>query len=373
MPHSGTAYLPLHGGYAPAWLVRRMKALARNITLIMVDEYGRDEYLKRLSDPFWFQAFGCVLGFDWHSSGVTTVVTKVLKDAVDPEEIGLAICGGKGRHSAATPSEIMRAGDIFGISTSKIDELVYSSKLGAKVDNAAIQAGYSLYHHAFVMSEDGKWAIVQQGLNPSNKMARRYHWLSEDIKDFVVEPHKAIIGEKHDKALNMTAKEAEGCRKASVDIAKTNPRKLKNDLAIVHDSRQRSLLEYFGKSVLVMPWSINWKALEAAYNTQPKNYEALLGVEGIGPATVKGLALVSEFIYGEGPSWKDPVKFSFAFGGKDGVPFPVNRKGMDEATEYLRIAIENARLNDDERMSALKRLRIFAGNSTTYQPNQHHD
>lgn len=363
MSHTGSAYLPLHGGWAPAWLVKRMKGLARNITLIMVDDLGRDEFLRRISDPYWFQAFGCVLGFDWHSSGVTTVVTAALKSGVDPSETGLAVCGGKGRHSKKTPAEIIQKGEALGLSSSKLKELVYASRMGAKVDNTAIQAGYPLYHHAFLLSEDGKWAIVQQGMNTDSHMARRYHWLSDELKDFVVEPHKAVVGKKEDKVLNMTAREAEGCRKASVDIVKGDPRKLRNDLAFIRDRGQRSLLEYYGKRVLVMPWNINWKALEVAYNTQPRNYEALLGVQGIGSATVKGLALVSELIYGEAPSWRDPVKYSFAFGGKDGVPFPVKRREMDEAIEFLRVAIDNAKINEKARMNALRRLRVFAGDS----------
>lgn len=360
MLHSGTAYLPLHGGHAPSWLVKRMKGLARNMTLLIIDEYGRDEFLRRVSDPCWFQAFGCVLGFDWHSSGVTTVVSGVLKDALDPAETGLVVCGGKGRHSRETPAEISRAVDIFGLSSSRLERLLYSSRMAAKVDSAAIQAGYSLYHHAFLLSEDGEWAIVQQGLNPQSRMARRYHWLSDGLADFVVEPHKAIVGRREDRALDMTARDAEGCRKVSVDLVKENPNRLRDGLAMVKGEGQRSLLEYYGKKVLVMPWNINWKALEVAYNRQPENYEALLGTEGIGPATIKGLAMISELVYGQSPSWKDPVKYSFAFGGKDGVPFPVRRKEMDEAIAFLRIAIENAKIEERERINALKRLMVFS-------------
>jgi hypothetical protein len=363
MSRTGFAYLPLHGGWAPSWLVKRMKALAHNIVLIMVDELGRDEFLRRVSDPYWFQAFGCVLGYDWHSSGVTTVVTASLKNSIEPAETGLAVCGGKGRHSKKTPLEIQQKGEMLGLSSSKIDSLVYSSRMGAKVDNTAIQAGYPLYHHAFLLSEDGKWAIIQQGMNIESKMARRYHWLSDELKDFVVEPHKAIVGRKEDKVLNMTAKEAEGCRKSSVDIVKGDPHRLKNEMTQIRDGRQRSLLEYYGKKILVMPWKINWKALELAYNNQPRNYEGLLGIQGIGPSTVKGLALISELIYDESPSWRDPVKYSFAFGGKDGVPFPVKRREMDEAIEYLRIAIDNAKIGEKERMNALRRLKIFAEDS----------
>ncbi|MEM3365041.1 MAG: DUF763 domain-containing protein [Candidatus Methanomethyliaceae archaeon] len=360
MSHTGSAYLPLHGGWAPAWLIRRMKTLAKSIVLIMVEEFGRAEFLRRVSDPYWFQALGCTLGFDWHSSGVTTVVTGVLKSAVDPQETGLAICGGKGRHSRETPAEIRGAGEIFGLSSTKIDQLVYASRMGAKVDNTAIQAGYQLYHHAFIISEDGKWCIVQQGMNPESKLARRYHWLSENVASFVVEPHKAVVGYKKEKVLNMTAKEAEECRKTSVDIVNDDPFRIKRQLITIKESKQKSLLDYMGGRVLVMPWKINWRALEVAYNLKPRNYEELLGIEGVGPATVRGLALISDLIYGAPPSWRDPVRYSFAFGGKDGVPFPVQRREMDEAIEFLRIAVEQAKINEKERLNALKRLRAFS-------------
>ncbi|MDI9643909.1 MAG: DUF763 domain-containing protein [Candidatus Verstraetearchaeota archaeon] len=357
MPRTGVAQLPLHGGYAPAWLIRRMERLAEEIVLIIVDEFGRDEFLKRVSDPFWFQALGCVLGFDWHSSGVTTVTTAALKEAVDPESTGIAICGGKGKRSRETIEEISSTGELLGLSTSTIEELKYASRMGAKVDTAAIQSGYTLYHHSFILTEDGKWAIVQQGMNPENRMARRFHWVSDSLVSFVVEPHKAIVGtSSRAQVLNMTAKEAEGCRKASVDLVRGDPAKLRGSMVSLKDQAQRTLCEWTGERLLVMPWSINWKALEAAYNRQPKNYEELISLEGIGPSTVKGLALVSELIYGEPPSWRDPVKYSFAFGGKDGVPFPVRRKEMDEAIEILRLAIESSKVGDRDRRNALRRL-----------------
>ncbi|MEM0101334.1 MAG: DUF763 domain-containing protein [Candidatus Methanomethylicaceae archaeon] len=355
MSHTGFAYLPLHNGEAPAWLIKRMKSLAKNIVLIIINEFGKEEFLRRISNPYWFQAFGCVLGFDWHSSGVTTVVTGVLKSVIDSNETGIAICGGKGSKSRSTSEEIIKAGEKLGLSSSKIENMIYASKMSAKVDNTAIQAGYQLYHHTFFMSEDGKWAVVQQGMNSKNKYARRYHWLSEKVNSFVLEPHKAIVGYKENKVLNMVAKESEGARKVSIDIVKENPIKIKKNIAIIK-SKQKTLLEYMNEKILIMPWNINWKAIEIAYNLQPRNYEELLSIYGIGPATVRGLALISEIIYGEPPSWKDPVKYSFAFGGKDGVPFPVKRKEMDEAIEFLKIAIEQAKINEKERLNALKRL-----------------
>ena len=371
MQRTGVAKLPLHYGKAPRWLIVRMRKLAREIVTIIVDEYGTGDFLKRLSDPFWFQALGCVLGYDWHSSGVTTVVTGVLKQAVVPEEHGVAVCGGKGRLSRQAPLEIGVAGERFGFSTDKIDALRYASKMSAKVDNTAIQAGYQLYHHAFFVAEDGRWVVIQQGMCPKDRTARRYHWLSDNVRNFVVEPHKAIVGDaRREVALNMTAKESEGCRKASVDVAKEKPRRIMRMIMSVRPAYQRSLQEWMPKKaetgwkeypidVLSMPRNLNWKALQQVYEFQPQNYEELLSVKGVGPATVRGLALIAELIYGEKPSWKDPVKYSFAYGGKDGVPYPVNRRAMDESIRILRRAIEEAKIGDKEKMRSLQRLRRF--------------
>jgi len=368
LKRTGVARLPLHYGRAPRWLVTRMIKLADAIITIIVDEYGRDEFLQRISDPFWFQALGCVLGYDWHSSGVTTVLTGVLKNAVKPETHGVAVCGGKGRASRKAPSEIRLTGEKFGFSTSNIDRLVYSSKMSAKVDNTAIQAGYPLYHHAFFLTEDGKWAVVQQGMSLQDRTARRYHWLSEHVKEFVVEPHEAIVGDtKREATLDMTAKESEECRKTSVDIVKEKPRKVKNLLESARPAYQKSLQQWMPKTkakdytitMLSMPRRINWNALRQAYEFQPKNYEELLSIRGIGPATVRGLALVSEVIYGKSPSWKDPVKFSFAYGGKDGVPRPVDRKAMDRSIQILRDAIQNAEVDGKMKLKSLEKLRRY--------------
>jgi hypothetical protein len=348
-----------------------MRKLAKEIVTIIVDEYGTGEFLKRLSDPFWFQALGCVLGYDWHSSGVTTVVTGVLKQAVIPEEHGVAVCGGKGKISRQTPLEIGMVGEKFGFSSSKIEGLQYASKMSAKVDNTAIQAGYQLYHHAFFVDEKGRWAVIQQGMCPQDRTARRYHWLSENVKNFVVEPHNAIVGDaRREIALDMTAKESEGCRKASVDLACEPPKKLMRLIMSIRPAYQKSLEEWLPKTaqtgwadypidVLSMPANINWKALQEVYEFKPRNYEELLGFRGVGAATVRGLALIVELIYGEKPSWKDPVKYSFAYGGKDGVPYPVDRKAMDESIQILRRAVEDAKLGDREKLNALNRLRVF--------------
>ncbi|MEM2319586.1 MAG: DUF763 domain-containing protein [Candidatus Bathyarchaeia archaeon] len=371
MQRTGVARLPLHDGKAPKWLVVRMRKLAKEIVSIIVDEYGSGEFLRRLSDPFWFQALGCVLGYDWHSSGVTTVVTGVLKQAIVPEEHGIAVCGGKGKVSRQTPLEIGKVGEIFDFSDSKVERLRYASRMSAKVDSAAIQAGYQLYHHAFFVDENGKWAVVQQGMCTRDRTARRFHWLSENLQSFVVEPHNAIVGDaRREIALDMTAKESEGCRKASVDLACEPPKKIMRLIMSIRPSYQRSLEEWLPKTaqtgwreypidVLSMPTNINWEALQKVYEFKPRNYEEFLGFHGVGPATVRGLALVAELIYGEKPSWKDPVKFSFAYGGKDGVPYPVDRKAMDESIQLLRKAVEEARVGDRERLDALSRLRAF--------------
>jgi hypothetical protein len=355
-----------------------MKKLAKEIVTIVVDEYGRTEFLKRISDPFWFQAFGCVLGYDWHSSGVTTVVTGVLKEAVVPEEHGIAVCGGKGKASRQTPLEIEAIGEKFSFSSNNIEALRYASKMSAKVDNTAVQAGYQLYHHAFFVTEDGKWAVVQQGMCPQDRTARRYHWLSENVQSFVVEPHDAVVGDaRHETVLDMTAKESEGCRKTSVDIAKERSEKIMRMVMPSNPAFQKSLQDWLPKTtdptgkklhieVLSMPRSINWKALKEVYEFQPTNYEELLSFKGVGPATVRGLALVAELVYGEKPSWKDPVKYSFAYGGKDGVPYPVNRKAMDESIRMLRQAIQEAKIGDKEKIHSMQRLRRFVPSDTNH-------
>jgi uncharacterized protein len=368
MSRTGFANLPLHGGKAPSWLTGRMGKLAKEVSSIMIDEYGTDTYLQRISDPFWFQAFGCVLGYDWHSSGVTTVVTGVLKTALTAEEHGIMVCGGKGKTSRKTPSDIQQTAEKFDFGENQTQQLTYTSRITAKVDNSAIQAGYQLYHHSFFVAENGKWAVVQQGMNASDRTARRYHWLSDSTTDFVVEPHNAIVGTKQPTVLDMTAKVSEASRKCSVDLAKEPIRKLMQlaeNAAVPSEPSQQSLRQWLPSqtpqriAILSMPRNINWKALSQAYETQPENYEQLLSIKGVGPATVRGLALIAELAYGEKPSWQDPVKFSFAYGGKDGVPYPVNRGSMDESIQILKETVQAAKVGDREKMHALQSLRRF--------------
>ncbi|MFB3890093.1 MAG: DUF763 domain-containing protein [Candidatus Bathyarchaeia archaeon] len=368
MQRTGFASLPLHPGRAPSWLTGRMRKLAKEVSAIIIDEHGTDTLLARLSDPYWFQAFGCALGYDWHSSGVTTVVTAVLKQALSPEEHGVVVCGGKGKTSKKTPDEISEAAAKFDLSETQVQKLTYTSRMTAKVDNAAIQAGYQLYHHAFFVTREAKWAVIQQGMSGTDRTARRYHWLSDTAKDFVVEPHAAIVGTRKPCTLNMTAKVSEGSRKTSVDLAKEPTRRLMRlaqRLTTPKQLSQRSLQEWCPTAgtrqvaTLNMPRNINWKALSQAYQTQPSNYEQLLSIQGVGPATVRGLALIAELVYGEKPSWNDPVKYSFAYGGKDGVPYPVDRRAMDESIHILREAVQDANVGDKEKLNALQRLRVF--------------
>jgi len=346
-----------------------MKKLANEIVTIIVDKYGYDELLRRLSNPFWFQALGCVLGYDWHSSGVTTVVTGVLKSAINPEEHGFAVAGGKGKISLQTPIEIEKIGGAFNFSTQQIHSLKYASRMSAKVDNAAIQAGYPLYHHTFFVAENGRWVVIQQGMNTEDTTARRYHWLSDHVKSFVNEPHDAIVCDVvKANVLNMTAKESEESRKISADLVKDGPEKVKRNFTSLRFTHQKTLQEWLQREivekdyavhVLTMPRNINWDALKKAYEIQPRNYEELLSIRGVGPATVRGLALVSEIIYGATPSWKDPVRYSFCVGGKDGVPFPIDKSSYDEIIETLRDAINKARVGDRDRLNALSRLNFW--------------
>jgi hypothetical protein len=350
-----------------------MRKLAKEIADIMIEEQGTDAFIQRLSDPYWFQAFGCVLAYDWHSSGVTTVVTGILKGALSPEEHGIAVCGGKGRTSKKTPSDIALAGGKFGFSEETIGTLTYNSKMAAKVDSTAIQTGYQLYHHAFLITKDAKWAVIQQGMSAEDRTARRYHWLSDNVTDFVVEPHNAIVGNvKRERALNMVAKDSEAARKASVDLANEPTRKLMNLIqSAAKPLNQKSLQDWLPKTddlwrqtltSLNMPRNISWDTLSRVYEFQPNNYEELLSVKGVGPATVRGLALIAELMYGEKPSWQDPVKYSFCLGGKDGVPFPVDRKSYDEIIEFFQNTVKRAKIGDKEQINALKRLSHLKAN-----------
>lgn len=353
--------LPLHGGAAPAWLVTRMKRLAKAISDVMVAEYGPDEYLRRLANPDWFQAFSCVLAFDWHSSGTTTVLCGVLKSALDPEEHGLAVAGGKGAMSRKAPSEIRALGDVFSFGLSRLESLTRASKLSAKVDSALVQDGFQLYHHAMFVADSGQWAVVQQGMDPGLRTARRYHWLSSGLNTFVEEPHAGIACDtRREGVMDLTSRKSRECREASLDLALEGPDQVLDDLARVRRGPQSTLLDWTGVRPSIsrsLPARINWRAMKAVYDFKPRDYEGLLLVRGVGAKTVRALALISDLIYGKPPSWEDPVKYSYTLGGKDGVPYPVDRGAYDESVEVLKNAIKDAKLGDADRMRALKRLR----------------
>jgi hypothetical protein len=359
MPRVGAADLPLHGGSAPRWLFVRMVDLASAISDVMILEYGTQGYIRRLSDPFWFQAFSCVLGFDWHSSGATTVTCGALKEALK-DSTDIAVVGGKGKASRTTIRGIETWSDSKGISVDLEKRMIRSSKMSAKVDSAAVQDGHQLYHHSFIFDERGNWATIQQGMSDITGYARRYHWYSGDLKDFVEEPHSAILGSREENILDMTSRISRDSRSISVDLINDGPEHMESDVVSIENG-QTTLYQWSGQKEirLTMPRGINWSAMRKAYEFSPTNYEELLEVPGVGPSTVRALALIGELIYGKEPSWKDPVKYSFAVGGKDGVPFPVDRKAMDESTRILREGIEAARIEEKDRLRAIRRLNRF--------------
>ncbi|HTL44937.1 MAG TPA: DUF763 domain-containing protein [Vicinamibacterales bacterium] len=349
---SGTAQLPLHTGRAPAWLFSRMVLLAREITAHLVAEYGSDEVLRRLSDPYWFQAFGCVLGFDWHSSGVTTTVTGALKEALRgrEHELGVFAGGGKGAVSRRTPSEIVSHCERLSVDPAP---LVYASRMSAKVDSAAVQDGYQLYHHAFFFTPSGSWCVVQQGMNGDNKMARRYHWLSRTLDSFVNEPHAAVCADTAAPTLNLVAAESAEVRGRAAEISREQPKFVLSalrDLPLLSMPRRHAVLLSD-----VNPQHLE-RVLLKTYEAAPRDFESLIGLEGVGARTVRALALVSEVIYGTAASTRDPARFSFALGGKDGTPFPVDRAAYDKTIDVLHAAVNRANIDRSERVKALKRL-----------------
>jgi hypothetical protein len=350
---TGIANLPLHGGKAPRWLFDRMVPLAREITIAIVSEYGSEEMLRRMSHPYWFQAFGCVLGFDWHSSGVTTTLCGALKEGIKgiERDLGLFVAGGKGKTSRKTPSEIETWGEKIALDPAP---LVYASRMSAKVDSAAVQDGYQLYHHTFLFTSKGSWTVVQQGMNDSNRYARRYHWLGENISDFVNEPHSAILAQAPASTLNLTAAESGPARTTIAGIATEQPpekvlaelKKLKTlDLPARHQIYVRDL----------HPDSLK-KIILSTYERQPQDFEHLLGLSGVGAKTIRALSLISELVHGVEPSYRDPARYSFAHGGKDGIPYPVDRQTYDKSIELLSRAINRTKLGLSDKQKAFQRL-----------------
>ncbi len=338
---TGYADLPLHYGKAPRWLFSRMTKLGGAISELIVNEYGQEELLRRLSDPFWFQAFGCVLGFDWHSSGLTTTVCGALKIALKERNLGVQVCGGKGSTSLKTPQEIENTN--LNLTTRKIEELKKASRLSAKVDNALLQDGFQLYHHTFIFTEQGKWAVIQQGLNGT--WARRYHWLHS--KNLIEEPHSGFYSDHiQDSVLNLTAKESRQTREKSLEIVKEGEFKV-----LVMPKRHEI------KSIDLDKRGIEF--LKKVHDLQPETYEDLLLVRGMGPKTIRALALVSNIVYGTEVSWKDPVKYSYAHGGKDGTPYPVDKSIYDKSIIFLEDVLKQAKLDKYTKLKALKRLNRF--------------
>jgi len=353
---AGIANLPLHYGKAPRWLFDRMTKLAREITIAITTEFGPEEMLHRLSDPFWFQAFGCVLGYDWHSSGVTTTVCGALKEGIKGLEtdLGLFVAGGKGKTSRKTPTEIEGVGHLLKSDTSS---LVYASRMAAKVDNSALQDGYHLYHHTFLFTKNGSWSVVQQGMNEGNHYARRYHWLGEKVTDFVCEPHSAICSQARGEALNLVAAESEPARDTITQIATE-----KKPEEIVSQLKKLKALDLPSRHHLslvdIHPDRLH-KTLLITYEHQPENFENLLSLEGVGPKTLRALGLISGLIYDVPVSLRDPARYSFAHGGKDGHPYPVDRKTYDKSIEILHQALERAKVGDKEKIAALRRLKTW--------------
>jgi hypothetical protein len=369
---TGSADLPLHGGYVPPWLATRMAKLGRVIVEAIVHHYGRDELLRRLAQPFWFQSFGSVMGMDWHSSGITTSVLGALKRGLQPiaHELGVYVCGGKGAQSRQTPGELITLGERTGIDAAP---LVHASRLVAKVDSAAVQDGYDLYLHAFIVTREGHWCVVQQGMNPARREARRYHWLSERLPGFFDAPHTAIEGRNRGTIINLADARAARNRAAELELVHSGPDRTIGVLKRLRDGGNAAL-DLFGEPStepevphLRMPHHHEVRAsdvmlkrlhgvLAAAADRGPKDFADLLLTPGVGARTVAALALVAEVIHGAPARFADPARFAFAHGGKDGHPFPVPLEVYDATLRVLKTAVQQAKLGNDERLAALRRL-----------------
>jgi len=349
MKRSGSADLPLHYGSVPPWLLQRMSRLSLAITETILADYGRKDFLRRLSDPFWFQSFGAVTGMDWHSSGMTTSIMGVLKSTLNPlsKDLGIYVCGGKGNLSRNTPAELLAVSEKTGLNGT---ELVRCSKLSAKVDNTAVQDGYNLYLHNFIVTTDGDWVVIQQGMDTGGKTARRYHWHSESMQSFLDDPHTAVCGINQGSILNLADTRADKARNGMLDLTKQSTDiTLKDVQKLVmpaHHDVQRTDVDM--KRLGALLW--------LAHDRQVNNFEELLLLEGAGPRTIQSLALVSEVIHGAPTRFTDPARFSFAHGGKDGHPFPVPLKTYDETISILENAVNKAKLGNTDKQEAIKKL-----------------
>lgn len=395
----GHADLPLHGGTVPKWLADRMMVMGTLITESLVDNFGCDEVLVRLSDPMWFQSFGAVLGMDWHSSGITTSVMYALKRGINSrsKDLGLYVCGGRGKYSRLTPNELLEHAGRTGLNG---DELVDTSKLCAKIDNNAVQDGFQLYQHNFIVSKTGNWTVVQQGMNTESRTARRYHWSSSELRSFVENPHSGVVGENRGRILNLTDTKARTTRDRVLELSLGDPEKLIREINQMKSPASQMIVLEGGKVAkpvkkeelvripppslqrcgpfgevlhssndrnIVMPAHHDVRAedidlkrlggvLATAYATRPESFEKLMLTPGLGPRTLQSLTLVSEIIYGTPSRFTDPARFSFAHGGKDGHPFPVPLKVYDESIRVLGQSIEKSKLGDNDKTECLKRL-----------------
>lgn len=361
------ADLPLHYGAVPPWLAARMSLLGGAIIETIVADYGKAEVLRRLSDPCWFQALGCVLGMDWHSSGITTSVMGALKKALNPRahELGIYICGGKGKHSRQTPQELLAIAEKTGLPG---QELVRHSKLAAKVDNTAVQDGFQLYLHSFIVSNEGDWAVVQQGMNDGSGMARRYHWHSATVRNFTETPHSFIYGKNQGLILNLTDKEAMPTKDGLLELVKASPSELLPEIRKItmpshHDVRAENVdLKRLGA------------VLAVAHERQVLDFETLLLMEGVGPRTLQSLTLVSEVIHGTPSRFTDPARFSFAHGGKDGHPFPVPVNVYDETISVMREAVNKAKIGQGDKQEAIRKLSVLSQQvEKDFVPNERFD
>lgn len=367
MKRSGTADLPLHYGHVPLWLAERMSKLGFAIVETIAMEFSTSEVINKLSNPFWFQSFGAVMGMDWHSSGITTSVLGALKKSVNPhsKELGIYICGGKGKHSMATPQELLFVGEKTGLDG---NNLANCSRLTAKVDNTAIQDGFQLYQHNFIVDNKGQWAVIQQGMNPNSKTARRYHWHSQDLKSFINEPHTFIYGENQGAILNLTAQAATKSREGILELSKESPTKIMKEMQhlsmpVHHDVRMGDVNM---KRLGAMLWT--------THENKPEDFQELLLLKGMGPRALQSLALVSEIIYGTPTRFEDPARFSFAHGGKDGHPFPVPVKIYDETIDMLQRAINRAKIGNSDKITAIQKLsEISRRAEESFTPNSNFD
>ena len=357
MKRSGFADLPLHGGRVPPWLAERMTLLGTGICEAVLYHYGTSELLSRLSDPFWFQALGCVMGMDWHSSGITTSVMGALKRGLNPRahELGIYICGGRGRHSRKTPDELRAVAERASLNG---EELARNSRLTARIDNNAIADGFQLYLHSFVVSSSGEWTVVQQGMNDASGLARRYHWHSASVRDFISEPHTAIVGDSviEGDIMNLVEHRAKPAQKALLEVAHDHPERT------LQEARKLSMPRHHDVRACNVDLKRLGAVLAVAYERDLRDFASLLLLENLGPRTLQSLALIAEVVHGTPTRFADPARFSFAHGGKDGHPFPVPLKIYDESLSVLRRSLDAAKVGCSEKLDGFARLDRFVRN-----------